>query len=945
MRPGPLLWTLTVTAPLISSAWLLPARSLVVPTQPLRPLRVAMCSGNRQHSDLQQREQKNLRRKKTAKVPARRAGGERPPKQRRGASTRRNLLRSVCAAVRSGDWTFVNDTLDAEQTWSIGEWRAMLQATSQVNDWEGALQLLGRLGRPDADAFGYAISACARANQPEQAHELLDQLAKAGVEAPARAYNIVISSYARRKEWHAALQMLEATPARVRNVVSYNAALSACKAAARWEEALELLARMERDGPPPDIVSYSTAAAACQKAKRWEPALELLERLNASSTGAGGRNVIRPPAPNAFTYTSAVVALSEAGKWEEALRTYDSMPRTLERNEAVVNAAVGAAATGKDWRSAVRVLDGAVAGGVRPRASSYTMAINSLADDMRPAAALALLRRMREAGVRPNILTYNAVLRALERSGRWRQAARLLREMHRSRLRPSLISYNLALGACAKGSKRRGKAGLKRENETRAVDGGAEVVDMAQPAAGEDDKESDDADGASPLAAAMAWASVGSAGSSRREQKKEITELTDPMILRLTEGASSTSTDTGEDPTAPPAAGTAGRERPDGASAAGGVEPERATGAGTYDAKSDAANEQATSAGEMAMRLLTELQRTGHTPDVVSYSSAIAALSHSGELERVIGLLGVMEERRLEPNAFSWSAAINACERAGEWEKALALFAGLRDAGGAADHAVYHAAISAAASSGDSSLARTLMAQMLAEGLPPTLRAYNSVLKACERTADYTVAFDVLGEMKAAGFAPDRISYTCAVGAAGRAGEWEKALALWTTMVTEGVDIDAMALHTLLKALTSAGQWAVCLHVFGHVLEMEDHEVRTSTVFAAALEACAAGAQRERALSLLAKMKELRILASPVCYHFVAASCAAAGDWRGACSALQDVLRQEMRPDSRTWRLVYDTCRAAGRDEEANSVCGLAVREGVPLLTLQEGTDDGASDA
>ena len=88
-------------------------------------------------------------------------------------------------------------------------------------------------------------------------------------------------------------------------------------------------------------------------------------------------------------------------------------------------------------------------------------------------------------------------------------------------------------------------------------------------------------------------------------------------------------------------------------------------------------------------------------PDVITYSSVIAALSKGGDWVRVVGLIGAMQEAELSPNAFSFSAAIAACERAGEWEKALALFDGLRAAGAleAMDASVYHSAISAAASS------------------------------------------------------------------------------------------------------------------------------------------------------------------------------------------------------------------------------------------------------
>ena len=153
-------------------------------------------------------------------------------------------------------------------------------------------------------------------------------------------------------------------------------------------------------------------------------------------------------------------------------------------------------------------------------------------------------------------------------------------------------------------------------------------------------------------------------------------------------------------------------------------------------------------------------------------------------------------------------------------------------------------------------------------------------------------------------------------------------------MLGEGVEIDSLATHTLLRSLTLSGEWAVALFVFERALEVAP-EVCTSTVFAAALEACAAGAQRERALALLQQMSARGVYASAACYHGVCAACAADGDAQAALGALQDMLRQDMAPQPRTWRVVHDACRAAGRDDDADQLSEYAERLGVPLLAAE----------
>ena len=801
-------------------------------------------------------------------------GGE-PPR----ASARRERLRGVCAAVRSRKWETVELTLEANWgEWSDGEWRAMLQAASQVTDWEGSLRLLARMdeaGRGcDVEAFRYAIAACSKANEPDAAAQLIDTLSRCGIVAPVRSHNQVISAWARCGKWEAAVKQLESTPTDIRTVVTYNAALSALSSGARWSEALDLLGRMERDGPAPDVVSYSTAAAACQKARRWEPALGLLQRLNASSTDDSEHgSKTNLPAPNVFTYTSAVVALAEAGKWRDAVRTFDAMPKHLERNEAIVNAAVSAASYGKDWRCAVRLLDEAVTGGTVPRASSFNMAFKALAEGRQPAAALALLRRMRQSGCRPNLLTMNAVLRALETAGRWRQAAKLLREMQVEKIKPNLISYNLAVGACAKGAKKDGVVVDRSATAHEYTAGGP--------------------------AAKVSSVSEKVEVAPKSKQGKAVRNPYDNEALDKEER-----------------------------------EAEEA------EADPDAIDEEEVvfdTAGEQAVDLLLGMQRRGLKPDVVTYSSVIAALAAGGQYERVIGMLGAMRAAQLAPNAFSWTAAIAACERAGEWQKALGLFAGLREAGEAADLPTWQAAISAAGSSGDVELALSMLDEMRTEpGLNVTLRAYNGVLKACERSADHASALKLMMQLKSEGLKPDRISYTSALGAAGRAYEWEIALGLWQQMLAEGIPIDSLALHTLLRALTLAGQWEVSLFVFGRAIELAPKEALTSKTFAAAFEACAAGAQRDRALELLQSMPQRGVFPSAACYHGACAACAAAEDTQSAMAALQDMLRQDMRPLPETWQVVFEACRAAGREEEAAQVAEYAEQEGVPLLATAD---------
>ena len=79
---------------------------------------------------------------------------------------RQQQMRTLCTAVRAGEWSEVNASL-AASSFSVSEWRAMVSAAGQVNDWRGALSLLERMEAsaiaPDPAAYGHAIAACTRA--------------------------------------------------------------------------------------------------------------------------------------------------------------------------------------------------------------------------------------------------------------------------------------------------------------------------------------------------------------------------------------------------------------------------------------------------------------------------------------------------------------------------------------------------------------------------------------------------------------------------------------------------------------------------------------------------------------------------------------------------------------------------------------------------------------
>ena len=747
--------------------------------------------------------------------------------------------------MRAGDWAEVNALLDESSTgWGLGEYRAMTQAASQVTDWQGALRLLERMeadGKPaDAAAYGHAVAACAKADQPTEGRSLLDKLQKAGVMAEARGYNQVMSSFARQRRWSEALGLLRemcaagVTP----TVISYNAALSACSKAGRWNEAIELLGEMEagrsKGGgsvPAPDVISYSTVISACQKASTGtmgasasaalDTALELLERMRCSSKvpvptdsaivpDEGTAEVPKTaPVANVFTYTSAITALADAGRWEEALKTYASIPDDVEKNDAIVNAAVCAASVGGDWVTARSVLEEALLVGVTPRTSSFNMAINTAAGAHQPAAALAILRRMRTAGVRRNQLTYNAALSALEAGGRWQQALRLLRDMRRARVAPSLISYNLALGACAKAAKissaKVSSAKVSSTKVSSAKVSSAKVSPLVSSTAADAAMElllelqqlklQPDVTSYSSAIAALSdagqWERLGGLLGSTQAELLQPNGFSFSAAIAACERAGEWERLLALFAGLRKAGGAVDRSLWNAALSAAACAPDAGTETGV----------------DLALSLLGQMTEEGYAPDLHSYNALLKACERAADWDTAIETLSIMKSHKIVPDAISYTSAVGALGRAREWEKALSLWLTmltdgispdtlalrtlLRALSGAAQWPTALAVFDAVANSEDARVCTTPV--------------YEQALTACAVGAQPERAARYIEQMKCVGVDISSACYAQLASAHAAARDWRGALAVFKGLMADGLRPDAPTYQAVYSACDQAG--------------------------------------------------------------------------------------------------------------------------------------------
>ncbi|CAN0215578.1 unnamed protein product [Ectocarpus sp. 12 AP-2014] len=508
------------------------------------------------------------------------------------------------------------------------------------------------------------------------------------------------------------------------NHIMYNAAISALSKSGRWKEATSVLESMPGKGVAPDVVSYATAMEACRAAHGGRPdeAYGILSRMTART---GGKSV----KPNGRCFNTVLAAFAKSGRSRQALSLVevDMVNAGVEPDLRTWSTLIGAyRAAGESGRDAAKLL-----GRMR-----FNNCLNAASRRGEWELAFDLLEDMGEAGVEPNCWSYSAAMKAGVNAEEWTLVPALLRAMREagSTAPPNVWNFNICLDAYGKSGEWEKAVSLLRKDMPASgvapdVASYASAIDAAGKAGEWDTALAlwDEARAALPPSALNSQAysiAIGVCGKAG---------LVDRALSLLLESQ-----------------------------AAAGLPPDLRPFNAAIDACARAGR------WERALSLLREIEEAGLEPDVISFTSAIAAFrswkagAAAGVGERELGLaLGLLEEmksRGLPPTSFSHSAAIKLCTEANRHEQALELFEELKASGQAADEPAFTAIIdSCARHSGSSSgggegrweTAVGLLDEMEASGVAPSVAAFNGAIRACCNGGKWHMGSSLLRRMAA----------------------------------------------------------------------------------------------------------------------------------------------------------------------------------------------------
>eukprot|EP00434_Breviolum_minutum_P005644 symbB.v1.2.004972.t4/scaffold288.1/size478366/2 len=251
----------------------------------------------------------------------------------------------------------------------------------------------------------------------QSATHVLSSLVDSDLEATVVNHNIVLSRFEKVSHWQPSLNLLhemqcswvEPTElersALQRNVISCNAAVSACEKQGQWWQAMQMLDAMLRVGlqvrlvllsfvqvdsevemfREDDTISNNALISSCEKGGLWEQSLNMLvtvvtcsAAISACATAACWQAALHVfyellaleqsgLVPNSVTFNAAIIACEKGHRWENALNLMHEMHlRRLELDLITCNAVVNTCSYGRqgwdsigqtsEWQTAIKLL-------------------------------------------------------------------------------------------------------------------------------------------------------------------------------------------------------------------------------------------------------------------------------------------------------------------------------------------------------------------------------------------------------------------------------------------------------------------------------------------------------------------------------------------------------------------------------------------------------------
>eukprot|EP01018_Ginkgo_biloba_P000564 Gb_28902 [translate_table: standard] len=167
--------------------------------------------------------------------------------------------------AKCGSIEYARNIFEKMTTRNVVTWNTIIAMYDKNGHGEEALRLFCQMQqsgiKPDRFTFASVVSSCASLALPKQSKEIHADIIKSGVESDVFVGAALVDAYAKSHSIEITRQLFDNLP--TRNVVSWNAMISAYAQIELEEEAFKHFCQMKRSGMQPDHFTFSTLLSAC----------------------------------------------------------------------------------------------------------------------------------------------------------------------------------------------------------------------------------------------------------------------------------------------------------------------------------------------------------------------------------------------------------------------------------------------------------------------------------------------------------------------------------------------------------------------------------------------------------------------------------------------------------------------------------------------------------
>lgn len=306
---------------------------------------------------------------------------------------------------------------------------------------------------------------------------------------------------------------------------------------------------------------------------------------------------------------------------------------------------------------------------------------------------------------------------------------------------------------------------------------------------------------------------------------------------------------------------------------------------------------------EKGEQLLLEFERSGGTPEAMSYNWVIRACAKRGEVIAAERWLKRMEDRGVQATVLSYNTLFDAFAQVGKPEACEQLLSRMIGKGIEPNVISYATCINACAKHGDVAAAEGWLERMLAAGVEPDAVTYSSLIHACGvKRGAAKDAERWLQAMVSRGLEVNVTTYTAVIDACAKSGDVERAEFWFIRMTENGVQPNAVTFSAMIDSCAKAGKLARAEHWYEKMLERGVPPNAHS--LSAVINACAKQSgpgQAEAAERWLDRGEQAGVQSDVVLYTTVIDACGKAGDVERALRVFRRMQAQGLKPQIYTY--------------------------------------------